>query len=159
MPLSLKPLQRKYNRITILQHFRVGQYTNIKGLCECGSLIIANSYSVTSGRTKSCGCLQRELFGSRRFKHGKTNTIEYRTWQAMKRRCYNKNTKDFRLYGKRGITVCKRWKNSFVNFLTDMGNRPSKLHSIDRINNNGNYTPVNCKWSTDFEQNNNRRRF
>lgn len=81
---------------------------------------------------------------------------EYQRWKAMKRRCYYGKDKHFMDYGSRGIIVCERWKNSFENFINDMGKCPEK-HSLDRIDNNGNYEPGNCKWSTSTEQAVNKR--
>lgn len=79
----------------------------------------------------------------------------YRTWMNVKQRCSNPKFMCYKNYGGRGITVCDRWQNSFANFLADMGDRP-KGHSIDRINNDGNYEPSNCKWSTEKEQHRNK---
>jgi len=87
----------------------------------------------------------------------KWRSDEFVAWKGIKARCYNKNEKFYYNYGERGITMCDRWINSFENFLSDMGFRPSKKHSIDRIDNNGNYEPSNCKWSTHKEQCNNKR--
>lgn len=90
--------------------------------------------------------------------HGLSHTTEYRSWGQMKARCLNKKHHAYARYGGRGITVCNRWINSFSCFLEDMGNKPTVLHSIDRINVNGNYEPSNCRWATYFEQGNNTRK-
>lgn len=90
-------------------------------------------------------------------RHGLRYTPEYRAWADMKDRCTNLNNKYYANYGGRGIKVCKEWQDSFTVFYKDVGNRPSSIHSLDRINNDGNYEPSNCKWSTKREQVLNRR--
>jgi len=83
--------------------------------------------------------------------HGMTNTSEYTTWAGIKQRCYNEKAKGYKNWGGRGITVCDRWKDSFINFLEDMGIKPDVKMQIDRINNEGNYEPSNCEWVTHTE--------
>lgn len=94
---------------------------------------------------------------NKNFYHLMSKSSEYNSWYGMKRRCYNKAHKDFKNHGARGIVICERWLNSFQNFYNDMGPKPSSKHTLDRINNEGNYEPSNCRWSTSKEQNNNTR--
>lgn len=90
-------------------------------------------------------------------KHGMLGTPEYNAWQNMKNRCLNPKYREYEYYGERGITVCDRWLYSFENFYTDVGNRPTPLHSLDRINPNGNYEPSNIRWATKTLQSTNQR--
>jgi len=127
--------------------------------CQCGRTFETQPYNVVSGHTKSCGCWQKEhparmTHGETR--HGKT-TPEHGIWKAMHARCRNPHVKGFENYGGRGIRVCQRWRK-FANFLADMGRRPGKHLSLDRMNNDGNYTPKNCRWATRKQQIANRRK-
>lgn len=129
-------------------------------LCACGKLRINTLQDLTTGNTKSCGCLRRELSAARFLKHGharaRYHTAEYFCWRNMLNRCLYKKGEKYKTYGARGIRVCKRWMR-FENFLADMGRRP-KGRTLDRRNNDGNYTPKNCHWATPSEQAFNRRR-
>lgn len=124
-----------------------------KCVCSCGNVVDVFGVSLTHGTSKSCGC-NRDY---QHKKHGKYKTDEYRIWRGIINRCDNKNGPAYQNYGGRGIKVCERWKSNFENFLSDMGNRPSKKHSIDRIDVEGNYDPNNCRWATYTEQARNTR--
>ena len=124
-----------------------------KCLCDCGRTHLAAAKSIKSGSTKSCGCLRGEPETGLSVR----NLKEYRTWVDMKTRCFNVKSAAYKYYGERGITVCDRWRYSFLNFYSDMGKCPEGK-TLDRIDNNGNYEPTNCKWSSRYEQIHNRKR-
>lgn len=119
--------------------------------CSCGNLALCCGYDVQSGKVASCGCYRIE----HPFKHGKSRTALYKLWQGMIARCENPQKKQFHRYGGRGIKVCERW-HDFDLFSLDVGDRPSTQHSLERKDNDGDYTPLNCKWADKKEQSNNR---
>ena len=144
----------KFNKLTILEETpqRKHGHKIWKFLCECGNICFAEMRNVKSNKTKSCGCLR----GEQETGLSVRNMKEYRVWIDMKTRCFNSNSKAYKYYGQRGITVCDSWKNSFLTFLKDMGECPKGL-TLDRINNDGNYEPNNCRWATRYQQIHNRR--
>ena len=145
-------INKKYERLTIIKFVKNKRFVECK--CDCGNVKDIDFYNLKRGAIKSCGCYNRELHSI----HNKCETRLYRIRRNMKKRCYNKNAKEYNLYGGRGITVCEEWKNNFQSFYDwAMGNGYEEHLTIDRINNDGNYEPSNCRWTTQSIQTRNQR--
>lgn len=149
-----------FDRLTVLDEpaGRRNGYIVWECICACGVKKAFHANHLLRGRTKSCGCLRREVSKAKATTHGRSKTLAHGRWAAMHERCRAPNSYAFKWYGARGIKVCKRWSGShgFANFLADMGERPDG-YSLDRIDNDGDYEPGNCRWATPTEQVANRR--
>jgi hypothetical protein len=144
-------MMKKYGRLKKL----LEEKNKFLCICDCGVEKYFNKYSIIKGYTKSCGCLRKELLANKNKTHGMSRSPENNSWRSMMTRCYNKNYPKYRNYGGRGIKVCLRW-HKFENFFNDMGVR-EKGKTLDRINNNKNYSPKNCRWADNRQQSLNKR--
>lgn len=151
---------KRFGRLTVVKKHDdpTKKYTLWECKCDCGNTKIARASLLKAGRTKSCGCYLPEHNYAMNTTHGWSKTHLYAVWNSMKGRCYNCNNHNYKRYGERGITVCEEWKNSFETFRDwAISSGYKNGYSIDRINNDGNYCPQNCRWTDVKTQNNNRR--
>ncbi len=147
----------RFGRLTIVRELeKKSTHRAFECRCECGNVTVSSLCNLMAGHTRSCGCLAKEVRIAVFTTHGQTNSAEYNAWRGMRQRCLSPDNPEYERYGARGIKVCERWR-SFENFIADIGEKPSPSHSIDRINNDMDYSPDNCKWSTPKEQARNRR--
>jgi hypothetical protein len=127
-------------------------------VCDCGQRVVVAGTNLRSGNSRSCGCLRAEMTAAKtKPTHGGSYTREYQSWAQAKCRCADPNHHAYKDYGGRGIAMCAAWRESFETFRRDMGPRPAGT-SIDRINNDGDYEPGNCRWATRSQQQRNKRR-
>lgn len=157
----MSKIGQRFHRLLVIENVKKENDPSTYYLCrcDCGVEKIINTSNLTFGRigVKSCGCYKKDHQGESTRTHGMRDTRIYRIWANMINRVTNPNFRQKEDYAGRGITVCDRWRK-FENFLEDMGPSYQDTLTIDRCNNDGNYEPGNCKWSTMAEQNSNKRR-
>ena len=150
----------KYNKLTVIEKTDIRKRRSVvyKCKCDCGNITYVTSTNLKYGYIKSCGCYQKEQASKTNKKHGLSNTKLFYVWQDMKGRCNNPNHHAYKDYGGRGIKICDEWQNDFMSFYTwAINNVYKEKLTIDRKNNNGNYEPNYCRWTTMKIQCQNRR--
>lgn len=149
---------KRYGRLTVVKRVEnKGSQAAWLCICDCGNEKVAKSRDLRNGLVKSCGCLHKEIARGKALKHGCCKTKLYAVWNSMRQRCNNSNSKDFKHYGGRGISVCSKWSDylAFESWAIENGYKEGL--TIDRENNDGNYCPENCRWITIEDQQHNRR--
>ena len=151
---------QRFGRLTVLKFDRQDSFRQYMWTCkcDCGNVVSIRGYSLRSGNTQSCGCIQKETTIKFRQTHGQKKTRLYNTWQSMKQRCSTPSVSCYKYYGGRGIKVCEEWQKFEPFYHWAINNGYADNLTIDRINVNGNYEPSNCRWITLKEQQMNTRR-
>ena len=152
----------KIGRWTVVERANnKGSQTHWRCVCECGEEKSVAGGNLRKGLSLSCGCFHHELLANRNEKHGLSKERLYFVWKTINQRCKSPKSKSWENYGGRGIGICERWdsktENGYLNFKNDMSPHQAKPFSVDRINNDGDYTPENCRWATPSQQRNNQR--
>lgn len=157
-PQTKNLLDQPFGRLVVIA-FAGYRRRHARWECRCheGNIVVVSASMLISGRTQSCGCLQRDTMRTKKTTHGKSDTAEFRIWWGMLERCEDPRKKAYPRYGGRGITVYEPW-HDFMTFYADMGPRPTAQHSLERLDNDQGYNPTNCVWATPPVQSRNTRR-